>query len=59
MNATEFRAVLDWWMCSDPWPKGVDREVIARLLTRESVTRGYTDWLDAYHRHKAEGAQQS
>lgn len=20
MNDKEFRAILDWWMCSDPWP---------------------------------------
>ena len=49
MNDTEFSAVMALVMCSDPWPDGVDRKVIERLLDHESTKRGYTDWIDAYH----------
>lgn len=58
MNATEFRAVLDLWMCRDNAAE-VDAATIHAWLYREATERGYTSVTDAYHRHKAEGAQQS
>ena len=61
MNATEFRAVLDWWMASDlllQHDHRLEPEVIATLMHNESVAHGYTGIIDAYHRHKSEGAQQ-
>lgn len=41
MNDTEFRAVLDWRMISDPWNDDVPREVIDDWLERESQQRGH------------------
>lgn len=59
MTDKEFRAVLDWMMCSDPWPVvgsygSIDEDghkVISGWLDKESVLRGYTDWIDAFHCH--------
>ena len=53
MNDQEFRAMLDWYMCSDPWPVDPDdngtHEMMTELLNRESRKRGYDGWVDAYH----------
>jgi hypothetical protein len=50
MNGTEFRAVLDWWMVSDPWPSNqVPKEVIDDWLEREAQQRGYQNLIAAYH----------
>lgn len=51
MNDIEFRAVLDWWMCSDPMHPSVPSEVINDWLTRESQQRGYESTPVAYHEH--------
>ncbi len=54
MDSFEFRTVLDWWMCSDPFPEGVDKETIDSWLERESRERGFEGGVvDAYHNHKA------
>lgn len=50
MNQAEFRTVLDWWMCSDPFPEGVNKQVIDDWLNREAKERGYTDLVGAYHK---------
>lgn len=56
MNDTEFRAILDWWMCSDPF-RPVDAQVIVRdWLVREAGTRGYNGVIDAFHRHRVNDA---
>lgn len=55
MGSQEFRAILDWWMCSDPFPRPVNREIIDSWLTRESQERGYESIVDAYHRHDQDG----
>lgn len=52
LGDTEFRALLDLMMCSDPWPipdgEG-QRQVLEQLLNQESRRRGYTHWTEAYH----------
>lgn len=49
----QFRALLDWRMCSDPFPEGVDLEAISEIMEGVSKDHGYLDWVDAYHRHSA------
>ena len=48
MKTEQFRAVLDWRMCSDPWPGG-DMQAVDEWLDAQSREFGYSDWLDAYH----------
>ncbi len=48
----EFRAILDWMMCSDPWPVvGSNQSLVETWIERESIARGYSDHIDAYHKH--------
>ena len=47
-----FRALLDLFMVSDPWPAGVDQKPINDLLEGESIERGYNGWVEAYHKFK-------
>lgn len=49
MNNEEFREVLAWRMCSDPFPESVNAQVVEDWLDRESRERGYPDWIVAYH----------
>jgi len=42
------RAILDWWMCSDPWPGG-DHDAVETWLTCLCSERGYDGWAVAYH----------
>lgn len=58
LSDTEYRALLDLLMCSDPWPVDSDdhdwtHDEITRLVDREALARGYADWVVAYHEHKA------
>ena len=47
---TEFRALLDLVMVSDPWPlPGEHESAVNAYLTKESQRRGYADWVEAYH----------
>ena len=51
MTDHQFRALLNLWMCSDPWPASEeDSETLFELIDAESTNRGYCDWIDAYHR---------
>lgn len=60
MNATEFRAVLNWWMANDPKPiPASENEIVASWLHNESVQRGYIGIIDAYHRHESLSAPKS
>ena len=47
------RAILDWYMCSDPWPGG-DQKIITEWLDEISKAKGYRDWVEAYHKLLAE-----
>jgi hypothetical protein len=54
LTEDEFRALLNWWMCSDPWPVpgpdgDRDHETMVNWLNRESRRRGFDGWVDAYH----------
>lgn len=43
-----FRALLDLFMCADPYPcKG--RHLVEELLTQEATTRNFDSWVTAYH----------
>lgn len=59
MNSFEYRIFLDLLMCSDPWPihDGLGGEygqdVMTSLANRVGVDYGYSDWIDAYHKHSA------
>ena len=48
MNKWQFRAVLDWRMCSDPWPGG-DMEIVDSWLNEVAKEFGFDDWVQAYH----------
>jgi len=53
MNNTEFRAFLDLLMCSDPWPVKPDNNTqytLIKFADKESQNRGFTDWIEAYHK---------
>lgn len=55
MSDKEFRALLDWFMVSDPWPLDeFAHKTIQTMLDLESVRRGFPTWVDAYHYHKGE-----
>jgi len=49
----EFYDMLHLFMCADPWPL-LDRtqERMEALLDEESQSRGYENWIDAFHNHK-------
>lgn len=49
MNDAEFRAVLDWRMCSDPWPQDVPQTVIDDWIERLCHEYGYQNFVTAYH----------
>lgn len=54
MSEREFRILLNWFMVSDPWPLSKeDNDEIRSMLDEESVRRGFSDWVDAYHNHVA------
>jgi hypothetical protein len=59
MNNMEFRAFLDLLMCCDPWPVPADSQAFDTqkqmhdVANRLADDRGYSDWIDAYHRHEA------
>lgn len=45
-----YRALLDLYMVSDPWPLGEQENgAVFGFLTAEAQKRGFTDWLEAYH----------
>lgn len=49
MNNTEFRALLDWRMCSDPFPESVPVTIVDDWIERECQERGYPNFATAYH----------
>lgn len=52
MDDYAFMSLMSLMMCSDPWPTSNqdDYKYLNALLNRESIRRGYCDWVDAYHR---------
>lgn len=46
----EFRALLDLFMVSDPYPGSeANHTTVESLLNRISTFYGYKDWVEAYH----------
>lgn len=61
MTDEEFRALLDLWMCSDPWPVMMrhsdeidmnNQQIIEEFLNKESKLRNYDDIIEAFHDFK-------
>lgn len=52
MDDQAFVSLMALMMCSDPWPTPSQTDYVRlnRFLNRESIRRGYADWIDAYHR---------
>ena len=48
MTAQQLRAILDWRMCSDPWPGG-DMDSVDDWLDGVCREGGYQNWVEAYH----------
>lgn len=56
-----FRDLLDWYMCSDPWPvckRGTPRltdaehaQRITAFMEEQSKLHGFDNWVVAYHQH--------
>ena len=44
----QLREVLEWRMCSDPWPGG-DMATVDGWLDSMSQAFGFVHWVDAYH----------
>ena len=55
MSDREFRALLDLFMCSDPYPCD-GHDVVEELLDHEADRRGFDSWVDAYHDHEGAAA---
>ncbi len=56
MDDQAFVSLMTLMMCSDPWPTSSQTDYVRlnRFLNRESIRRGYADWVDAYHRFSLE-----
>jgi len=52
-----FRALLDLFMVSDPWPLEDEQSkaVLFGFICAEASKRGYSDWMNAYHDFEPEG----
>ena len=50
MDDRELRIFLDLLMVSDPWPLEYGHEAMTDIADAESRERGYTDWIEAYHK---------
>lgn len=48
LTTGQLRAILEWRMCSDPWPGG-DMKAVDDWLGSVCQKAGYQDWVDAYH----------
>lgn len=52
MNRVEFRYFLNLMMVCDPCPIDPAEDYVLRQWANEEARRhGYSDWIDAYHRH--------
>jgi len=45
-----FGVLLALNMVSDPWPLNSGKELFDSLLDDESRNRGFSDWIEAYHK---------
>lgn len=53
VTAQQLRAILDWRMCSDPWPGG-DMDSVDDWLDGVCREGGYQNWVEAYYMKPAE-----
>ena len=51
MTNLEYRHFLNLLMASDPWPldDGNSQRILLFLADKEATSRGYKDWVEAYH----------
>lgn len=54
MTRTQFRALLNLMMCSDPWPISglsgkLDEDALLAYCDRVAKSLGYNNWIEAYH----------
>jgi hypothetical protein len=57
MTDLELQCLLDLSMCCDPWPvhntdgtiDKANQATITSLLNKEAQTRGFDNWVSAYH----------
>lgn len=47
-NDVEFRQILDWRMCSDPFPESLNIQIIDQWIENECNKRGYESFAVAY-----------
>ena len=53
LKKDSFKAMLEWFMVSDPWPLTEEQhELIRWVLDAESQKRGYENWVVAYHEYR-------
>lgn len=51
MNDKQFAVFLSLLMRSDPWPLSYeDKEILRGTANEMSIARGFSDWIDAYHK---------
>ena len=49
-SASEYSALMNLMMVSDPWPTTeIQKRTITDLLNEEAKRRNYDDWIEAYH----------
>ena len=49
-SASEYNALMNLMMASDPWPTTeIQKRTITDLLNEEANRRNYDDWIEAYH----------
>jgi len=54
-TAQEFGTLCEWLMASDPFPlEQSRRQRMVDMLNDEAQTRGYDDWIQAYHDNRME-----
>jgi hypothetical protein len=50
MTREFYKAVLDMFMCADPWPLSKkEHSDMLYYLNQKARDFGYNDWLEAYH----------
>jgi hypothetical protein len=53
LDDSEFRIMLSWFMCSDPWPLNDQaHKEMRELLDSEARIRRYDNWVHAYYDFK-------
>lgn len=57
MTDTDFRALLDLYGNTMYWPADYkSKQILADLLNREAVKRGYENWMAAFNQRNGTGS---